>query len=114
MSREENVAVVESFLNCLASKELDRLPIAPELTVESPMIPKVSGRAAMEYMKAVAAGVKGIRVMQHIVEGEHVATFLEEETIYGPLPVFAKFQIESGRVKDVRVFYDARRIAGST
>ena len=62
MSREENVAVVESFLNRLASKELDRLPIDPELTVESPLIPKVSGQAAMEYVKAVAAGVKSIQV----------------------------------------------------
>jgi hypothetical protein len=114
MSREENVAAVESFLNCLASKELHRMPIDPDLTVESPLIPKLSGEAAMEYVKAVAAGVNGIRIFQHIVEGNHVATFLEEETINGPLPIFAKFQIEAGRIKDVRVFYDPRRIVGST
>ena len=40
MSRNESVAVVETFLNCLASKELDRLPIDPDLTIESPMIPR--------------------------------------------------------------------------
>ena len=55
MSRDERVAVVESFLNCIASGELDRLPIAPELTVESPLTPKLSGAAAMEYVKAVSA-----------------------------------------------------------
>ena len=114
MSREETVAVVESFFECLVSKELDRLPIDPELTVESPLRSKVSGRAAMEYVKAVAAGVKAIHVRQHIVEGEHVATFIEEETVSGPLAVFSKFQIESGRIKDVRVFYDTRGIARST
>ncbi len=114
MSREEKVALVEAFLDCLTSKQLDRLPIAPDLTIESPMIPKVSGHAAMEYLKFVAGSVKSIEVKQHIVEGEHVATFLEEETINGPLEVFSKFQIESGRIKDVRVFYDPRRIARST
>ncbi|MBI3768518.1 MAG: hypothetical protein HY271_08480 [Deltaproteobacteria bacterium] len=114
MSRGETVAVVESFLNCLASKELHRMPIEPDLTVESPLIPKLSGQAAMEYLKAVAAGVNGIQIFQHIVEGDHVATFLEEETINGPVPIFAKFQIESGRIRDVRVFYDPRRILGST
>lgn len=114
MSREEKVAVIESFLNCLATKELDRMPIDPELTVESPLMPKVSGQAARKYVKAVAAAVKSIQVRQHIVEGEHVATFLEEETIHGTLPIFAKFQIESGRIKDVRVFYDPRLFAGAT
>jgi hypothetical protein len=114
MSRDEKVALVESFLDCRASGELDRLPVGPELTVESPLTPKLSGEAAMAYVKAVAAGTKGIRVVQHIVEGNHVATLSENETVNGPLSVFAKFQIESGRIKDVRVFYDPRRIAGST
>ena len=65
MSPDEKVAVVESFLNCMASDELDRLPIDPEFTVESPLIPKLSGQAAMEYVKAVAASTTGIRVVQH-------------------------------------------------
>ena len=114
MSRDEKVAVVESFLNCMASNELDRLPIDPEFTVESPLVPKLSGRAAMDYVRATSAGTKGIQVVQHIVEGDHVATLSENDTINGPLSVFAKFQIESGRIKDVRVFYNPRRIAGST
>ena len=114
MSRDEKIAVVESFFNGMVSNTLDRLPIAPEFTVESPLTPKLSGEAALEYVKAVAAGTKGIQVVQHIVEGDHVATLTENETINGPLSVFSKFQIESGRIKDARVFYDPRRIAGST
>ncbi len=114
MSRDENVAVVELFLNCIASGELDRLPITPELTVESPLTPKLSGEAAMEYVKAVAAGTKGIQVLQHIVEGDHVATLSENETLNGRLSVFSKFRIEAGRIRDVRVFYNPRGLAGST
>ena len=114
MSRDEKVALVESFLNCVASGELDRLPVATEFAVESPLTQRLSGEAATEYVKAVAAGTKSIQVVQHIVEGDYVATLSENETINGPLSVFAKFQIESGRIKDVRVFYNPRRIAGST
>ena len=114
MSRAEKVAVVESFLDGIASSELDRLPVDPELTVESPLTQKLSGPAAMEYVKAVAAGTTGIQVIQHIVEGDYVATLTENETLNGPLSVFSKFQIESGRIKDARVFYDTRQIAGST
>ncbi len=114
MSRDEKVALVESFLSCIAASEVDQLPIGPEFTVESPLVPKLSGQAAMEYVKATAAGTKGIEVVQHIVEGNYVATLSVNETINGKLSVFAKFQIESGRIKDVRVFYDPRSIVGST
>ena len=114
MTRDEKVALVEAYLDCVVRKEFDRLPIAPEYTAESPMTTKLSGQAAVEYLRAVAAGVKGIQIKQHIVDGDHVATFFEEDTIHGRLPVFAKFQIESGRIKDARAFYDPRQIAGST
>jgi hypothetical protein len=110
MSRDETVAVVESFLDCIARKQLDRLPIHPDLAVESPLTARLSGPAAMKYLNAVAASVSAIRVFQHIVEGEHVATLFEEETVNGPLLVFSKFELQAGRVKDVRVFYDPRRI----
>lgn len=111
MSRDEMVAVVESFLDCVVSGELDRLPVTPDLTVESPLTPKLSGDAAREYVRAVSAGTKAVRIVQHIVEGDYVATLTENETTNGQLSVFGKFQIEAGRVKDVRVFYNPQQVA---
>jgi hypothetical protein len=115
MSRDEKVAVIESFLHGIGRNELEQLPIDPEITFESPLIPERRGRAAaLEYLRGVAAALRGIRVLQHIVEGDQVATRFDEETVNGPLQVFAKFQIVSGRIRDARVFYDARRIVRST
>ena len=114
MSRDEKVALVELFLSCMARGEVDQLPIDPEFTVESPLVPKLSGQAAMDYVKATAAGTRGIEVVQYIVEGDYVATLSVNETVNGKLSVFAKFQIESGRIKDARVFYDPRSIASPT
>lgn len=112
MSRDDKVAVVEAFLTCIASKDLARLPVDSDLTVQSPLIPKVSGQAAMEYVKAVSAAVKAIQVRQHIVEGDWVATLFDEETTHGPVSVFARFQVVSAQIRDVSVFYDPRRITG--
>lgn len=106
MSRNEKVAVVETFLNCLASKDLAQLPIEPDLTVQSPLIAKVGGAPAMKYLKRVADAVRTIHVRQHIVEGDWVATLFEEETVNGPVSVFAKFEVVSTRIRDVSVFYD--------
>jgi hypothetical protein len=95
-------------------KDFDRLPIAPEYTAQSPLTPKLTGQAALDYLRVVARAVNAIRVEQHIVEGHHVATLFEEDTVNGTLPVFSRFHIEAGRIKDVRVFYDPRRIASSS
>jgi hypothetical protein len=83
MTREENVEVVETFLRCLADKDFGRLPIGAELTVESPLVPKLRDAAAMEYVKKVAAAVRSIRILQHIVEGDRLARLFEEETVDG-------------------------------
>jgi len=112
MSREENIAVVEAFLDCVVRKEIERLPIDPEITFESPLIPETKGHVeAVRYLRMVAATVQSIRVLQHVVEGDHVATLFEEMTVNGPLRVFAKFEIAAGRIRDARVFYDPRRVA---
>ena len=105
--------MVESFLDCIVRKDFDRLPIAPEYTAQSPLTPRLTGQAALDYLRIVARAVKAIRIEQHIVEGSHVATLFEEDTANGTLPVFSCFHIEEGRIKGVRVFYDPRRIAAS-
>jgi len=111
--REQVVAVVESFLSCIASNDLERLPATPDLVVQSPLTQKLSGEPALAYVEAVAAGTSRVRIVQHIVEGEHVATLSENDTVNGSLWVFSKFRVESGLVAEARVFYDPRRLSGS-
>jgi hypothetical protein len=112
-TRDEQVAVVELFFDCIVRKDFDRIPIGPEYTAQSPLTPKLTGKAALDYLRVVAGAVNAIRIEQHIVEGHNVATLFEEDTVNGTLPVFSRFHIEEGRIKDVRVFYDPRRIAAS-
>lgn len=114
MSRTDKIAVVESFLNCLVSKDLAQLPVEPDLTVESPFIARVGGGAAMKYVKRVADSVTAIRVKQHVVEGDFVATLFEEDTVNGSVAVFSLFQVVSERVKGVSVFYDPRKLMPRT
>jgi hypothetical protein len=111
-SRVEQVAVVESYFDCCVRNDFEALPIAPDYTIETPLTPKLSGHAAVDYLKAASAHIRGIRIRQHIVEGDHVATWFEEETTWGPLKVVAKLEIEGGCVKGEVAFYDPRRIAG--
>ena len=48
-----------------------------------------------------------IRVIQHIVEGDFVATYFEEITPQGILPVVGLFEFSGDKIKFVRVFFDS-------
>ena len=47
MSRSESIAVVESYLNGLASKDLSSVPFARDITSEGPLMPKLAGRETL-------------------------------------------------------------------
>jgi len=112
-SRGEKVALVESFFDGIVTGDLDRLPVGPELAVQSPLTSRLEGAAAREDVKTVAANTRAIRVVRHVVEGDHVASLTENDTANGPLTIFALFTIGSGRIVEVRVFYDTRQLAMS-
>lgn len=54
--------------------------------------------------------IQDIRVKQHIVEGEYVATVFDFDTTFGVIPVFDCFRVSNGKLKQIRPFYDPRPI----
>jgi len=111
MTREEQVAAVESYLKGLANKDFSKVPFAADVTFEGPLTSKLTGRqAVVELLTGLFPAIKGIQIKQHIVEGEYVATVFDFETIYGVIPIFDRFQVISGQLKAIRAFYDPRPI----
>lgn len=111
MSREQNVAAVEAYLKGLANKDLSKAPFAADVTFESPLTSKLTGRdAVIGFLTGLFPAVKGVQIHHHIVEGEYVATIFDFETIYGVIPVFDRFRVVSGQLKEIRPFYDPRPI----
>ena len=49
--------------------------------------------------------IKGIRLKQHIVEGDYVATVFDMETINGVDHVFDRIQVVDEEIKGIQVFY---------
>ena len=84
MSRFENIAVVESYLNGLASKDLSSVPFAPDITFEGPLMPKLAGRETIVgFLTNILPFIKGIEIKQHLVDGNYVATVFDMETVNG-------------------------------
>ena len=106
MSRSENIAVVESYLNGLARKDLFSVPFAPDMTFEGPLMPKLAGRETIVgFLTSILPLIRGIEIKQHIVDGDYVATVFDMETINGVDHVIDLCLVAGGELKEIRAFY---------
>jgi SnoaL-like domain len=106
MSRSENVAVVESYLNGLASKDLSSVPFAPGITFEGPLMPKLAGRETIVgFLTSILPFIRGIEIKQHIVDGDYVATVFDMQTVNGVDHVVDLCRVVNGLLTEVRAFY---------
>ena len=106
MSRSENVAVIESYLNGLANKDLSSVPFAPDITFEGPRMPKLAGRETIVgFLTSIFPFVKGIDIKQHIADGDYVATVFDMETVNGVDHVVDVCRVSGGLLTEIRAFY---------
>ena len=106
MSRSESIAVVESYLNGLASKDLSSVPFAPDITFEGPRMPKLAGRERIVgFLTSIFPFIKGINIKQHIADGDYVATVFDMETVNGVDHVVDLCRVSGGLLTEIRAFY---------
>ena len=106
MSRSENIAVVESYLNGLSRKDLSSVPFAQGVTFAGPLIPKLSGRETIVgFLNSILPLIKGIKIRQHIVDGDYVATVFDMETVNGVDHVVDLCLVVGGELTEIRAFY---------
>lgn len=106
MSRDEAIAVVEAYLNGLASKDLSKVPFATEVTFEGPRVPRLIGRQrVVGFLTMILPLIKRIEIKQHLVDGEFVATMFDMETMNGTDKVVDWLHVSGGQLKAIHSFY---------
>jgi hypothetical protein len=106
MSRSENIAVVESYLNGLLRKDLSSVPFAVGVTFTGPLMPKLSGRETIVgFLNSILPLIRGIEIRQHIVDGDYVATVFDMETVNGVDHVVDLCLVVGGELTEIRAFY---------
>lgn len=106
MTREEKVAVVESYIHGLGNGNFSNVPFADDVSYESPLTPKRSGKEAIDFLTALFPIMRGAEIQQHIVEGEYVATAFHLKTSNGVTSIFDKFRVVNGQIKEINPYYD--------
>jgi limonene-1,2-epoxide hydrolase len=110
---EQNIKIVETFLNALKKKDISDAPIADDLKFEEPMMGKGEGADALTaFVGGFFAALTDVRIIQHVCQGEYVVTEWEVDGIFGTIPILEKFRIRDGKIIEFRAFYDPRPIMG--
>lgn len=106
MSRDEAIAVVESYLKGLATKDLSNVPFAADITFEGPRVPRLVGRqSVVGFLTSIMPLLKRIDIKQHLVDGEFVATMFDMETVNGTNMVVDWLRVSGGQLKAIHSFY---------
>lgn len=106
MSKSKNVAVVESYLKSLLTKDLADAIFATDITFEGPLMPKLSGRETiLAFLRRILPLIRDIKIKQHITDGDYVATVFDMETVNGVDHVVDVCRVIDGELKEIRAFY---------
>jgi hypothetical protein len=109
LTREEKVALGEAYLKGLVGKDISKVPFAADITFEGPRVPPLAGReVVVGFLKMILPAVKNIRIKQHIVEGDYVATVFDMETTEGIDRAFDRIRLLDGELKEIHSFYYPR------
>jgi ketosteroid isomerase-like protein len=115
MAMDANVAVAIRYFDALVRKDLSSLPLAPDVVMESPITPRLSGpESVLEFLEGLASVIKAVRTLDFIVQGDKVAVEFEIETAEGVIPGFECFEISNGQIRKLRPYFDARPFIGGT
>ncbi|MGB7924298.1 MAG: nuclear transport factor 2 family protein [Pyrinomonadaceae bacterium] len=115
MMENPNIKIVESYLDAIRTKDLSKAPVAPDVYFEDPLTTPSSGvKAWTEFVSSMLPALSGVRVKEHIADGDAVATLWEADTIWGVITIFEHFRIADGRIKEAKAFFDPRPITNAT
>ncbi|CAN5750216.1 hypothetical protein BH20ACI4_BH20ACI4_17350 [soil metagenome] len=112
--REENIKIVESYIEAIGKKDLSFEMLDDEIHFEDPMTVKSQG---VENLRAFLTGflpaIHSVKIIEHICENDTVVTHWEVDGIFGIIPILEKFRVENGKITEAIAFFDPRPILGS-
>jgi len=109
----QNIEAVEAYIYSLKEKDLSKAPLADDVSFEDPLTPKLNGsNAVKEFLEKFLPAIKGVRIESHLTENDYVATLWEADTVFGIIPIFERFHVVDGKIKEIRAYLDPRPITG--
>jgi hypothetical protein len=100
------VSIAESYITGLGSGDFSDVSFAEDISYESPLTPRVQGQEAIDFLSGLFPLMRGSEILQHIVEGEYIASLFILHTPNGKTHLFDKFRVIEGKLKEINPYYD--------
>lgn len=111
--REENIKVIEAYLEAVRRRDLSAAPLAENLVFENPMTGRGEGLEKFQaFLNGFLPAIRGVKIIGHICENDRVATRWDADTEFGIVSIGDFFQIEDGLIVNVRAYFDPRPLFG--
>ena len=111
--KQQNIQVVEAFLNALKNKDLTDAPVAEDLYFEEPLSGSGKGVEALHaFISGFLPALSDVRILHHVADGEFVVTTWEADGVFGKILILEKFRVVDGKISEFYAFYDPRPITG--
>jgi limonene-1,2-epoxide hydrolase len=110
---EENIRVVEAYLDALRQQDLSLAPLADDVLFENPMVGKGKGAESFKaFLSGFLPAIKGVKLIGHISDGDTVATRWEVDSVFGIIRIADFFIIRDGKIVEAHGYFDPRPLFG--
>ncbi len=112
-NEEENIKVVEHYLNGLSVKDLSDVPFASDMTFFNPITGRgLGGENFRAYLSGFLLAFNDVRIKRHWSDGDYVISEWEIDAIFGIIPVLEVFRVRNGEIAEADAYFDPRPILG--
>jgi Uncharacterized protein conserved in bacteria len=112
--KEENIRIVESYIEAIGRRDLSFEMLAEDVYFEDPMTVKSRGADNLRaFLTGFLPAIESVKIIEHITEGDLVATHWEIDGVFGAVPILQKFRIRDGKIVEAIAFFDPRPILGN-
>ncbi|MBS1797586.1 MAG: nuclear transport factor 2 family protein [Acidobacteria bacterium] len=111
--REDNIRIVEGYINALKQKDLSLAPLADEVLFEDPVAGRHTGAENFRaFLSGFLPAINDVRIHGHVCEGDTVVTHWEVDAVFGVIPILEQFRVRDGQIVEALGFFDPRPILG--
>ena len=112
MNREETVSFLNAYFAALENGEIEKIPLASDVTMAGPMVGEVKGEAAVrQLLIKVSQSTSNIKVIfqKHVIDGEHACSMFDMILPTGEkVAILDYFHIVRGKIKWLQPYFDPR------
>ena len=112
MNREETIAFLDSYFAALQKGEIEKIPLASDVTLAGPMVGALKGEPIVRaILDRVSQSFRNIRLVfrRHIIDGEHACSMYNMILPTGKtVALLDYFHIVNGKIKWLEPYFDPR------